>query len=210
MADRAADYDGPTVYIVDDDPSVCDSLSWLLEAENLATRTFASAKEFLDAYHRQWSGCITLDVRMPGMSGLELQERLDQLGNSLPVIIITAHADVPMAIRAMKAGAFDFIEKPFLDEQLIYCIRQAIETGNRSRHEQDQRLKIEQRYATLTQRERKVMQMVVVGKANKVIAADLGLSTKTIEVHRSRTMSKMNARSLSELVRMAMMVEPAQ
>jgi len=210
MVDEAVMNDRPTVYIVDDDPSVCDSLSWLLESENLATRTFASAEEFLGAYRREWNGCITLDVRMPGMSGLELQECLKQQSNSLPVIIITAHADVPMAIRAMKAGAFDFIEKPFLDEQLINCIRRAIETGNRFRHEQDQRLEIEQRYETLTLRERQVMQMVVVGKANKVIAADLGLSTKTIEVHRSRIMSKMKARSLSELVRMAMIIEPAQ
>jgi len=199
--------DRPTVYIVDDDPSVCDSLSWLLESENLVTRIFFSAEEFLDAYRREWSGCITLDVRMPGMSGLELQECLKQKCNSLPVIIITAHADVPMAIRAMKAGAFDFIEKPFLDEQLLDCIRRAIETGNRSRHEQDQRLEIKQHYTTLTPRERQVIQMVVTGMANKVIAADLGLSTKTIEVHRSRIMSKMKARSLSQLVRMAMMIE---
>ncbi|MFV1997264.1 MAG: response regulator transcription factor [Acidiferrobacterales bacterium] len=200
--------DGPTVYIVDDDPSVCDSLSWLLESENLVTRTFISAEQFLDAYHPEWKGCITLDVRMPGMGGLELQECLKQRSNLLPVIIITAHADVPMAIRAMKAGAFDFIEKPFLDEQLLGCIRRAIETGNRSRHEQDQRLEIKQHYTTLTPRERQVIQMVVTGMANKVIAADLGLSTKTIEVHRSRIMSKMKARSLSELVRMAMMIEP--
>ncbi|GMR07067.1 MAG: response regulator FixJ [Gammaproteobacteria bacterium] len=199
---------GPTVYIVDDDPSVRDSLSWLLESENLATSIFASAEEFLDAYHHEWNGCITLDVRMPGMNGLELQEQLDQRGNSLPIIIITAHADVPMAIRAMKAGAFDFIEKPFLDEQLLNCLRRAIKAGGRARREQDQRLEIEQRYATLTPRERQVMQMVVAGKANKVIAADLELSSKTIEAHRSRIMSKMKARSLSALVRMAMMIEP--
>ncbi len=195
------------VYVVDDDPAVRDSLVWLLESESIPTREFASASEFLHQYRPDWHGCVVLDVRMPGMSGLELQERLADSDSSLPIIVVTGHAEVPMAIRAMKAGAFDFIEKPFSDEAMLDCIRRAIAAENLASEERDYDSEIFARYQTLTPREREVMRLVSEGRANKVIAADLQVSAKTVEVHRSRLMSKMRARSISDLVRQAIVLE---
>ncbi len=197
----------PTAYIVDDDRAVLDSLCWLLEGEGIATSAFASAEDFLNQYDDGWQGCILLDVRMPGTSGLDVQDTLAKRGNRLPIIVITGHADVPVAIRAMKAGAFDFIEKPFSDDVMIDCIRRAMEEAGRDREATAHRNEIRSRYQGLTPREQEVLERVVDGQANKVIAAELKLSVKTVEVHRSRIMQKMRARSLSELVRMAVEAE---
>lgn len=195
----------PIVYIVDDDASVRESLCWLLESDNFKTRGFASAVEFLDAYRADWHGCIALDVRMPGMDGLELQEELTRRGNRLPIIIITGHADVPMAIRAMKAGASDFIEKPYSDELVLKSIRRALDTADRERELYDEREALRQRISDLTDRERQVLTRVVNGQSNKTIAADLGVALKTVEAHRSRIMVKMKVKSLSDLVRATLM-----
>ncbi len=193
---------GSTVYIVDDDPAMRDSLRWLLDSVSLEVKTFSDAKEFLDAYVPQSPGCLVLDVRMPGMSGMELQERLTSDGVSLPVIFITGHGDVPMAVRALRNGAVDFIEKPFSDQALLDRIQQAVEQHRRriaeDRHHED----VKTRMRTLSPREREVMGLVVSGKSNKSIAADLNLSPKTVEVHRARVMEKMRAKSLPDLVTM--------
>lgn len=193
-----------TVFIVDDDPAVRESLRWLLGSEQLNTRTFASGREFLSAYQSDWHGVITLDVRMPVMNGLELQQRLTSSGNQLPIIIITGHADVAMAIRAMKAGAFDFLEKPYSDQDVLACIGRAIAHDRLRVQQQAERSDIIERMQALTSREREVMQLVVAGKANKVIAAELSVSEKTVEVHRARVMRKMQAESLSHLVKLAL------
>jgi FixJ family two-component response regulator len=197
----------PTVYVVDDDDAVRESLRYLIEAINLRVRTFGSAKEFLDGCDPDAAGCLVLDVRMPGMSGLELQERLSDNGIHLPVIIITAHGDVPMAVRAMKRGAADFIEKPFNDQLLLDRIQKAIQGGFTSRDRQRALCEVRQCMAQLTQREREVLAGVVAGKPNRVIANELDLSEKTIEVHRARLMKKMAADSLAELVRKVVELE---
>ena len=196
--------DKPTVFIVDDDPAVLDSVQLLLRSVDLDAETFSSASEFLEAYDPDRLGCLILDVRMPGMSGLELQERLDSSGSTLPIIFVTAHGDVPMAVQAVKAGAVDFIQKPFRYQELIDKTRQAIEQHARTRKEVAGRNEIVERIASLTPREREVMDLVVEGKANKVIATELGISQRTVEIHRARVMSKMEAASVSELVRMVM------
>lgn len=192
----------PTVYVVDDDEAVRDSLSWLIESINLKVEIFAAAKDFLEAYELSNSGCLVLDVRMPGMSGLDLQENLITYGITLPVIIITGHADVSMAIRAMKAGAFDFVEKPFNDQTLLERIQAAIKQDAESRRRSARWSETETRIATLTKRENEVMDWVVSGKSNKQIALDLGLSTKTVEAHRANVMEKMAADTLPNLVEM--------
>ena len=192
------------VYIVDDDASVRESLCWLLESESYQTRGFASGLEFLKAYQPDWHGCIALDVRMPGMSGLELQEQLLQRGNRLPIIIITGHADVPMAIRAMKAGASDFIEKPYSDELVLESIQRAMDLADRERQVQDERDTFQRRFQALSNREREVLACVVEGLSNKAIADELGVALKTVETHRSRIMIKMKVKSLSDLVRAAL------
>ena len=195
----------PTVFVVDDDQAMRNSLKWLIESVAMQVETFDSADAFIRSYYPGRSGCLLLDVRMPGMSGLELQEYLVQQRISIPVIIITGHGDVPMAIRAMKAGAVDFIEKPFNDELLLESIRHALQRDEQQRDQQRQRAEIAERLARLTPREHEVMAMVTGGKANKEIAASLGVSAKTVEAHRARVMEKMEAQSLAELVRMAML-----
>jgi RNA polymerase sigma factor (sigma-70 family) len=199
-----------TVFVVDDDEAMRNSLKWLLESEGCAVETFASASQFLDDYYPGRAGCLLLDVRMPGMSGLELQEYLHGEQIRIPVIIITGHGDVPMAVRAMKAGALDFIEKPFDDEKLLAGIRRALETDLERRTQQATRADLAIRMAQLTPREREVMLMVTDGKSNKEIAGELGVSAKTVEAHRARVMEKMEARSLAELVRMVLISETAQ
>lgn len=193
-----------TVYVVDDDAAMRKSLRWLVESVGLKVETYTSATEFLDAVSPDMIGCVVLDVRMPGMSGLDLQEQLKLHRVSMPVIIITGHADVPMAVRALKAGAYDFIEKPFNDQVLLERVQKALEDGEEERMVEDRRRVVDERIDTLTPRERQVMEMVVNGMANKQVAAELGLSEKTIEVHRKHVMDKMQAGNVADLIRMAM------
>lgn len=196
-----------TVYVVDDDAAFCDSLRFLIESVNLRVQTFASADEFLAAFSPEMVGCLVLDLRMPGMSGLELQEELSKRGSRIPIIIITAHGDVPTAVQAMRGGAIDFMPKPFSDQALLDRIHQAIEKATRARGEQSVREALAARIALLTPREREVMNLVVSGKSNKEIAADLCLSAKTVETHRARVMDKMQAHSVASLVQMALAAE---
>lgn len=195
-----------TVFVVDDDAAMRDSLRWLLQSVNFPVETYASAEEFLAAYDVARPGCLVLDVRMPGMSGLTLQETLAARGMTLPVIMITGYGEVPTAVRALKGGALDFIEKPFNDEILLERVRQALERDRAARAVWARQADAQARLEQLTQREREVMELVTAGKANKVIAAELGLSPKTVEVHRANVMRKMEADSVAELVRLAMML----
>ncbi len=195
----------PTVFVVDDDPAMRDSLRWLLESVGLAVVTYPTAAEFLGARNPDAAGCLVLDVRMPGMSGLDLQAELVRRGDEIPTIVITGHAEVPMAVRAVKAGALDFIEKPFSDQLLLDRVRQAIDVDRRQREQRARRNEARRRVALLTAREREVMDLVVSGRANKEIAAALGLSPKTVEVHRARVMEKMDVDSLAELIRVALL-----
>jgi len=194
----------PVVFIVDDDEAVRSSLRLLLKSVGLVPSALASAREFLDKYDPAQPGCLVLDVRMPEMSGLELQEQLNLKGAVLPVIFITGHGDVPMAVEAMQAGAFDFLQKPFRDQDLIDRIQRALDKDRTNRAALDERTLIRERLQSLTPREREVLAMVTSGKANKIMAADLGVSQRTIEIHRARVMEKMSAASLAQLVRMVM------
>jgi two-component system response regulator FixJ len=194
----------PVVFIVDDDEAVRSSLRLLLKSVGLVPSALASAREFLDKYDPAQPGCLMLDVRMPEMSGLELQEQLNLKGAVLPVIFITGHGDVPMAVEAMQAGAFDFLQKPFRDQDLIDRIQRALDKDRTNRAALDERTLIRERLQSLTPREREVLAMVTSGKANKIMAADLGVSQRTIEIHRARVMEKMSAASLAQLVRMVM------
>lgn len=196
-----------TVYIVDDDEAVRDSLAALLATHGWQTETFESAAVFLSRYRRGGTGCLLLDVRMPGMSGLELQEVLAAQRVLLPVIIITGHGDIPMAVKAMRLGAVDFIEKPFSNEALFHAIEQALAVAQQAeRVERAEATKAEATacLAQLTARECEVLNHLVCGHANKMIAYDLGISPRTVEVYRARVMEKMHADSLSQLVRMAL------
>lgn len=194
----------PVVFIVDDDEAVRSSLRLLLKSVGLVPSALASAREFLDKYDPAQPGCLVLDVRMPQMSGLELQEQLNLKGAVLPVIFITGHGDVPMAVEAMQAGAFDFLQKPFRDQDLIDRIQRALDKDRTNRAALNERTFIRERLQSLTPREREVLAMVTSGKANKIMAADLGVSQRTVEIHRARVMEKMNAASLAQLVRMVM------
>lgn len=193
-----------TVFVVDDDAALRKSLCWLIESVGLRVKTFASAQAFLEALKPGMSGCLVLDVRMPGMSGLELQQRLKEQNCRIPIIVITGYADVPMAVRAMKAGAIDFIEKPVSDQTLLDRIQQAIaeeaETSV-SRADQTQFLA---RQEMLTVREKEVMHKVVAGMSSREIGLELGVSFKTVEAHRAKIMKKMQATSVPQLVRMAL------
>ena len=200
----------PTVFVVDDDEGVRNSLRFLLKSVGLASRTLSSATEFLDTYRPNQPGCLVLDVRMPGMSGLELQQQLNVRGATIPVIFITGHGDVPMAVEAMQHGAFDFLQKPFRDQDLIDRIQRALERDVRSRTALAEHAKIRQRIASLTPREREVMTLMTQGKPNKIMAADLGVSQRTVEIHRARVMEKSGATSLAQLVRMVMDLQAEQ
>lgn len=193
----------PTVFVVDDDEAMRSSLKWLIESVGLRVECHASAEEFIGSYYPGRSGCLLLDVRMPGMSGLELQEYLHNHEITIPIIIITGHGDVPMSVRAMKAGATDFIEKPFNDELLLDSIRNALLVDGNQRDQQAERAELAGRLALLTPREHEVMDMVTQGKSNKEIARALDVSAKTVEAHRAKVMEKMQAKSLAALVRMS-------
>ena len=195
------------VHIVDDDPAIRDSLSFLLETTDIAACTYDSAAALLARADRLEPGCILTDVRMPEMNGLEMVRRLTDLGVRHPVIVMTGHADVPLAIEAMRAGVKDFIEKPFDDEALLSSIRSALAAGAEAVEQEGQAAELRARLESLSPRERQVLDGLVAGRANKVIAYDLGLSPRTVEVYRANVMTKMQARSLSELVRMSMVAQ---
>ena len=199
----------PTVFVVDDDEGVRNSLRFLLKSVGLATRALSSAGEFLDTYKPSQAGCLVLDVRMPGMSGLELQQQLNLRGAVIPVIFITGHGDIPMAVEAMQQGAFDFLQKPFRDQDLIDRIQRALERDARNRTALDQHARIRERLDSLTPREREVLALMTRGKPNKIMAAELGVSQRTVEIHRARVMEKSGASSLAQLVRMVMDLEAA-
>ena len=188
------------VFIVDDDPSIREALVSLIRSAGLRAAAFASGPEFLRAARAEASACLVVDVRMPPMGGFDLQRQLASLGWGIPVIFITGHGDIPMSVRAMKAGALDFLTKPFRDEDLLASIRHALTMQESSRAEREQARQLRQRFATLTRREREVMQQVVKGLLNKQIAAALGVAEITVKVHRRRVMAKMRAASLVELV----------
>jgi two-component system response regulator FixJ len=197
----------PTVYVVDDDGGVRSSIRVLMKSVGLPATQFASAQEFLSAYRAAQPGCLVLDIRMPGMSGLELQEELNRRGAVIPVIFITGHGDVPMAVEAMRHGAFEFLEKPFRDQDLLDRIQQALARDEESRHALKEQERIRAQLASLTPRERDVLDLMTTGKANKVMAQDLGVSQRTVEIHRARVMKKMGAKSVAQLVRMVLDLE---
>ncbi len=191
----------PTVFVVDDDEAVRESLSYLISSVDLQVKAFASATDFLNAFRPGLPGCLVVDVRMPGMSGLELQRQLSDRNINIPVIIITGHGDVDMAVRAMKSGAFDFIQKPFNDQVLLDLIQAALDKNARAAEADAERAGISEHLKLLTDREREVLNGIVDGSSNKDIAARLNLSEKTIEFHRSKVMRKMSASSLADLTR---------
>jgi len=193
--------DDKTIFIVDDDKAVRDSLSWLISSVGLHVETFGSAQDFLDVYEPTRPGCLLVDVRMPGMSGLELQKRLAENPHCLPVIVVTGHGDVQMAVRAMKDGAFDFIEKPYNDQILLDLVQKAVRECERRRTEVTSHQEIQELVDTLTPRERQVMDMIVAGNTNKQIAYALDISEKTVEAHRAKVMEKLQASSLADLIR---------
>lgn len=196
-----------TVFYVDDDEAMCESIRFLMESVSLNIETFSSARKFLDSYDAERAGCLLLDVRMPEMSGLELQEQLRKRKINIPIIFITGHGDVPMATRAMKAGAVEFLTKPFNDQTLLDSIQNAIEIDTERRKIAFERDKIADRINRLTPREYEVMQCVIKGNLNKVTAYELGISSKTVELHRAKIMEKMKAKSLAQLVAMVLIHE---
>jgi len=193
----------PTIYVVDDDPSVCDSTELMLKSVGFNVKTFGSAQDFLKANLEEDLGCLVLDVRMPDMSGLDLQEKLVSAKTPLPVIFITGHGTVPMSVRAMKAGAVDFLQKPFEEQDLLDAINRAVARQRERKSRKDEVEKLQLRLKALTPREYEVFSLLVTGMANKVIAFKLEVSERTIKAHRSRIMEKMNAGSLADLVRFA-------
>lgn len=193
-----------TVFIVDDDDAVRESLEFLMKSINQPAESFSSAQAFLSGFNPDRPGCLLLDIRMPGMSGVELQEKLKEMDAGIPIIFITGHGDVPMAVKAIQAGAADFIQKPFRDQELIDRIREVLADDVEVRTERLHRNEILERMGTLTEREKEVMEQVVAGKANKVVAIDLSVSQRTVEIHRANVMEKMKAKSLAQLVRLVM------
>ena len=194
------------VHIVDDDDAVRKSLNMLFQSVGVDTSLYESGDDFLAQLDESSEGCILLDIRMPGTSGLEVQKQLHERGNRMPIIFITGHGDVPMAVEAMQLGAFDFVQKPFRDQDLMDRVSQALSQCEEQREENEQRKTIQQRYESLTPREKEVMSCVVKGQANKVIALDRNVSQRTVEIHRARVMEKMEARSLADLVRMSIQI----
>jgi FixJ family two-component response regulator len=197
----------PVVYVVDDDDGMRRAVSALLGTVDYKAATFSRASEFLAAYRNDQPGCLILDVRMPEMSGLELQQKLARDGVLLPIILMTGHGDVPMAVQAMKEGAFDFLQKPFRDQDLLDRINGALQQDAETRASLEKSAEIRQRFASLTPRETEVLEMLVDGRANKVIAQDLALSERTVEIHRANVMEKMGVRSIAHLVRLKLALE---
>ena len=197
----------PIVHIVDDDSAIRSSLSFLMKSVGFDSRAYASAEAFLDQADLDRLGCLVVDVRMHGMSGLELQQLLNERGSKLPVIIITGHGDVPMAVQAMKAGAVDFLEKPYDNELLIMRIRQCLQEVSIEQNRESKVAKAKSALAQLTPREREVMNLLVAGKHNKAIADDLDISVRTAEAHRAKVMKKLHADSLSHIVRIALLMQ---
>jgi len=197
----------PTVHIVDDDAGVRKALALLVCSAGLRTQTYESAHDFLDRYEPGQPGCMILDIRMPGMSGLELQQELVMRQNPIPIIILTGHGDIPMAVRAIKAGALDFIEKPFQNGTLLSLVETGLERDRAARAEYARRRDIDRRLARLTPREREVMEHLVHGALSKVVAAELGISPRTVEIHRARILKKLGVRSISEVVRMTLQAQ---
>ena len=196
--------DADIVHVVDDDEAMRDSMAFLLRAENFQVQTYSDAADFLNALPQIKAGCVVTDVRMPGMSGIELLQRLRELQVSLPVIVVSGHGDVPLAVEAMKTGALDFIEKPFDDEVFLRAIRLALSAHAVDSQREAQKATINSRLESLSNREREVLEGLVAGHPNKTIAYDLGISPRTVEIYRANVMEKMQARSLSDLVRMAL------
>jgi FixJ family two-component response regulator len=190
-----------TVYVIDDEQDVRDALRMLLKSISLDVETFASALEFLDHYQVDWPGCVLADIRMPGMSGIELQEKLNTMGAPIPVIVISGHADVPTAVRVIQEGAIDLLEKPFSDQRMLDKVHQAINRDLKLREAFQEQQRIQNCYDTLTPREKQIMSEVAAGKMNKVIAYELDITTRTVELHRAHVMEKMQARSLADLIR---------
>jgi two-component system response regulator FixJ len=196
----------PLVHVIDDDDGVRESLAFLLDCAGLAVRAYPTADAFIQAHPPLEHACVVTDVRMPGMNGLELVQHLRKVGSTAPVIVMTGHADVPMAIQAMKAGVADFLEKPFSDDAIVEAIRSALSRSADQQRAQSEHDAVRARMAALSPREKDVLGGLVEGRSNKVIASDLDISPRTVEVYRANLMTKMGVRSLSELVRMAITV----
>ncbi|MBA1148638.1 response regulator transcription factor [Ectothiorhodospiraceae bacterium WFHF3C12] len=194
----------PCVFIVDDEQDVRDAIAMLVSSVDLQAESFATARDFLDAYDGTRPGCLILDVRLPGMNGLEAQKVLRERGITLPVIFISGHGDIPMAVRAVREGALDFVEKPFRDDALLACVQRAVEIDRENRAQEGARQTIEEHLDTLTPREVEVLERLIDGKVNKIIARELDVSTRTVEIHRARVLHKMGADNVSQLVRMAL------
>ncbi len=194
----------PVVHVIDDDEAIRESLAFLLQSAQLDVRTYESANAFLETLSRDAHGCVVTDIRMPGVSGIELLRQLKTMGVGLPVIVITGHADVPLAVEAMKSGAVDFIEKPFDDDAFRSTVRSALRQHEKDARREAERSEIHARLAALSGRERQVLEGLVAGYPNKTIAFDLGISARTVEIYRANVMTKMQANSLSDLVRMAL------
>lgn len=194
MADRSKQ---AKIFVVDDDQAMCESMRWLIESVGMEVHTYNSAQKFLNEFDRTVPGCLLLDVRMPGMGGLELQKQLNDQGSKMPIIFVTGHGDVPMAVRAMKSGATEFLNKPFNDQILLDAINKAVASDVKRRSEESEREEVMENMAKLTARELDVLRLIVQGKPTKVIAADLELSVKTVDLHRAHILQKMEVRTIS-------------
>lgn len=199
--------DAGLVFVVDDEEAVRDSIALLLRSVGIPSRTFGDAREFLDSYQPGQRGCLVLDIRMPRLGGMELQQELNRRGWAVPVIFVTGHGDVPMAVEAMRAGAVDFLQKPFKDDELIRRVQKALEQDARLREQLNSVEQVRSRFESLTTREREIAERLAAGAANKTVAIDLGLSERTVELHRAHVMQKMGVRGLAQLVQMMLQLK---